>query len=362
MDNENTLDKAKKYIEEFNRRYPNNHNCLYIGPTGPTGPKGENALSIEIGDVSFVPEEKDAKIINSGSENDLVLDFFIPYGPTGPKGEQGIQGPTGPVGLKGDKGEKGNDGTSVTILGNYKTYEELVNNHPNGNPGNSYLVDTDLYVWSEETKKWINVGTIKGPKGDTGPEGPKGETGKTGPKGDVGPTGEKGPKGDPGTLDIPVAFFLTTSKDLQNNPLVLQPQDNLPLKLMTIDTDSNYYLNTTNNTIIFYNAGLYKIEFSASVRTNSQGSGKNDSNVISLGFKKVGEEPVYIGTSTWGNPTTPTLVTGHGILDFKSSKMWCQITNLSKVPIVLESPSVNSLNTNYSLVSPVVTLLIERLK
>ena len=38
----------------------------------------------------------------------------------------------------------------------------------------------------------------QGPKGDTGAQGPKGDTGATGPKGDTGEQGEQGPKGDTG--------------------------------------------------------------------------------------------------------------------------------------------------------------------
>jgi microcystin-dependent protein len=45
----------------------------------------------------------------------------------------------------------------------------------------------------------INAGSVRGPKGDTGPSG--GETGPQGPKGDTGATGPQGPKGDTGGLD-----------------------------------------------------------------------------------------------------------------------------------------------------------------
>ena len=53
---------------------------------------------------------------------------------------------------------------------------------------------------------WTNNGnlpnpatkSVKGPKGDTGPQGPKGDTGATGPQGLKGDTGPQGPKGDTG--------------------------------------------------------------------------------------------------------------------------------------------------------------------
>ena len=143
----------------------------------------------------------------------------------GPQGEQGIQGVQGEKGDKGDKGDigetgpqgeqgpAGKDGTGVTILGSYDNEEALKQAHPTGNPGDAYLVDGNLYVWSATDSQWKNVGTIEGPQGPQCPQGPKGDTGdagpqgekgdkgdigETGPRGEKGETGEQGPKGDKG--------------------------------------------------------------------------------------------------------------------------------------------------------------------
>ncbi|MGG2111909.1 hypothetical protein ABFY60_15525 [Lysinibacillus pakistanensis] len=78
------------------------------------------------------------------------------------------------------KGEKGEQGTGVRILGTLVNESELPSI---GEPGDAYLINGDLYVWSDTTDDWTNVGTIKGPKGDQGIQGPK---------------GDKGDKGDPG--------------------------------------------------------------------------------------------------------------------------------------------------------------------
>jgi hypothetical protein len=86
-------------------------------------------------------------------------------GPPGPQGPPGIQGQRGPQGIPGQKGE---DGTGITILGSYDTEEELIAAHPTGNAGDAYLINGDLYVWSETTSQWENVGNIQGPKGDAG--------------------------------------------------------------------------------------------------------------------------------------------------------------------------------------------------
>lgn len=64
------------------------------------------------------------------------------------------------------KGEPGKDGTSVTILGSYGTEDELIEAHPTGNIGDSYIVQGDLYVW--DGISWTNVGKIQGPQGNDG--------------------------------------------------------------------------------------------------------------------------------------------------------------------------------------------------
>lgn len=127
-----------------------------------------------------------------------------PIGPMGPMGPQGIQGEPGPQGIKGDKGDKGDKGekgdqgiqgiqgiqgpvgpqgtpgTSVTIQGSFDTYEQLVEAHPTDIPGNAYLVPPYLYVWSNTTYSWTNVGNIQGPEGPAGPQGNPGPTGESG--------------------------------------------------------------------------------------------------------------------------------------------------------------------------------------
>jgi len=95
--------------------------------------------------------------------------------------------------IQGAKGEKGDDGTSVTILGSYSTYAELIAAHPTGSLGDAYMVGANLYVWSGSA--WEDVGQIQGPQGPTGPQGPRGPQGETGATGATGATGPQGPRG-----------------------------------------------------------------------------------------------------------------------------------------------------------------------
>ncbi len=183
--------------------------------TGDTGPKGDTG-DIGIGTVVKGHYDSYADFINvhpSGKLGDAyIVDGSYYYwnengwanagsvkgdtGDTGPKGVKGDKGNTGAQGVKGDTGPKGDTGAGVTIKGSYNNYEELVNNHPTGNDGDSYLVNGNLYIWNGTA--WENVGNIKGEKGDTGETGPRGVKGDTGVKGDRGDIGQTGAKGDTG--------------------------------------------------------------------------------------------------------------------------------------------------------------------
>jgi|GEM_PF-2249045 len=73
-------------------------------------------------------------------------------------------------GLKGDKGETG---TALSILGKLTDVTQLP---PTGQAGDGYTVNGELYVWSENTNAWENVGNIKGEKGDKGEIGEDGRS------------------------------------------------------------------------------------------------------------------------------------------------------------------------------------------
>ena len=138
------------------------------GDTGPAGPKGDT------GDKGDTGAKGDTG--NTGETGATGQ-----KGDTGPKGDTGATGPVGDTGATGVTGDTGATGTATIIKGSYNTYQELINAHPTGNDGDSYIVDGSLYVWLNNA--WENVGNIKG---DTGATGAKGDTGATGPKGDTG--------------------------------------------------------------------------------------------------------------------------------------------------------------------------------
>ena len=75
------------------------------GPTGPQGPQGP--ATIAIGTVTTGAPGTGATITNSGTNENVVLNFTIPRGATGATGRQGAQGIAGPTGPQGAQGPQG---------------------------------------------------------------------------------------------------------------------------------------------------------------------------------------------------------------------------------------------------------------
>ena len=164
------------YLRDFfNDRKNNNYPTYVIGITGPTGPTGpQGPATIEVGTTTTSLPGTDASVTNSGTDENVVLDFVIPQGEvgeTGPTGATGVQGEVGPTGPTGPQGEVGPTG-------------------PQGEAGETGPTGA------------TGVQGEVGPTGPTGPQGEVGPTGPTGPQGEVGPTGPQGLDGETPTLTI----------------------------------------------------------------------------------------------------------------------------------------------------------------
>lgn len=160
----------------------NGATVLYVQP----GEKGERgaAATITVGDVESGAV---AEIENVGSATDAVFNFTLPKGDDGTAASVSVgtvtSGATASISARGTssdvildfvlpKGDQGDPGTGLTLLGVYATYADLIAAHPTGTRGNAYYVGDDtsgvVYLWDPDTTAWVNVGELKGPKGDTG--------------------------------------------------------------------------------------------------------------------------------------------------------------------------------------------------
>ena len=75
------------------------------------------------------------------------------------------------ISLASLKGADGADGTSFVIKGIYATLDALTEAHPTGIAGDAYAVGSaeanTTYLWDVNQEDWVDVGSIKGDKGDS---------------------------------------------------------------------------------------------------------------------------------------------------------------------------------------------------
>lgn len=244
-------------------------------------------------------------------------------------------------GPRGPAGPPGRDGTSVTIDGTYNSYEELINEHPQGKPNESYLVKGDLYVWSENDNTWKNVGRIAGP---------------TGPKGD------KGDQGTAGPLLIRSAYLITFNGETSIKGVEVESNTQLPITRIELDPTNLITLVNSNKQIKFNIIGHYKITFITSAYVEKiQEEFNPDNDFITIGFKQTNTDNVYIGASKWIQNEIATQIIGHGIITVENTNNTYELDNLGKKTIYLTTPDIKNIASASYFTNPLVTIIIEYL-
>jgi len=151
------------------------------GITGFVGSQGDFGYTGSRGNTGFVGSQgipgEFAALGYTGSKGDIGFTGSI--GGTGFVGSRGGIGFTGSIGYSGSigfTGSKGDAGTSVQITGSATTVSTLPNPYT-GAIGDGYLTQDDghLHVWTGAI--WVDVGVVRGPKGDTGYTGSGGSGG-----------------------------------------------------------------------------------------------------------------------------------------------------------------------------------------
>ncbi len=295
----NNYEKAKKTVN----KYVNTCNCCYIPITGPTGPQGP--VSINVGTTTTLNPGGNARVINSGTPDNVILDFEIPAGQNGICEKIIINSTT-----------TGEAGTEATI--------------------NDNMIDNTHYL------------------DFTIPKGFDGIKGDMGPKGDVGPTGPEGPN------RINACYLVTFEDKYPNEGLEIKENERLPITRKEID--SGNIINIDNNNIItFTKAGHYKVSFIVNGYIKNNGGFDEDKDFLSVGFRKINTDNIYIGNSLWFNEEIPKSIIAEGILAIVDTTGEYELANLSKQSIFLKTPKIENINTKSFFVNMPVSLIIEYL-
>lgn len=179
--------------------------CPCVPPFVP--PCDNCTVSVNVGRTITGVPGSNAFVSNSGTQENVILDFIIPQGAVGPQGPRGPQGVPGLTGATGAQGEIG----------------------PTGPQG---------------------IAGIQGPIGPTGPQGIQGGIGPTGPTGPTGPQGE------------PISLAYGGGYNTLAETFTITPGTNTVIPL------SNSYpgFNVTSavNGVTLTDAGVYQIDYRVS--------------------------------------------------------------------------------------------------
>ena len=160
-------------------------NIELSGGSGEPGANGKSAYEIAVAN-GFVGTETAWLASLKGEKGDIGA-----QGPQGIPGPQGIQGIPGPQGIQGEQGPAGADGKSVSIKGTVSSASDL-SSLTNVTEGDGYLTSDNGHLHVYTNGAFVDIGEIRGPKGDVGPQGPEGPAGAQGIQGPQGIQGEKG--------------------------------------------------------------------------------------------------------------------------------------------------------------------------
>ena len=82
---------------------------------------------------------------------------------------------------------------------------------------------------------------------------------------------------------------------------------------------------------------------------------------VSLGFKMINTDNIYIGASEWIYDETATQIMAHGIISVENPNNIYALYNVGNYTIFLNTPDLNDINSNSYFTNSLITIIIEYL-
>lgn len=131
---------------------------------------------------------------------------------------------------------------------------------------------------------------------------------------------------------------------------------------MELDISDIVTLDTAEETIQFNVEGYYKITFIVSAYAKQDGT-KFDStkDFVSIGFRLVDTENLFIGASQWTYYDEVTQIVGQGIIAVEDIANAYELVNLSPNTIYLNTPNLGYISAASYFSNSLITIVIEYL-
>ena len=168
------------------------------------------------------------------------------------------------------------------------------------------------------------------------------------------------PKGEKGAPDSQKAYLVTFNNLKDDKGIEVLKNGIIPIDRIELDMENIMTINS-DKSITFNKTGYYKISFmvSAYKLVNTQFNPKED--FISIGFKEINTDNIYIGGSKWVANQIAGQLVGAGIVAIDNINKKYVLENLSPSSIYLNSPSIDNISSASYFINPLVVLNIEYL-
>ncbi len=197
-------------------------------------------------------------------------------------------------------------------------YKEDLNNGPTGPTGPKCHFDVGVVIVGDDPKVSIEEKNDKEILNFTLPKGVEGPTGPS---------------------KISAAYLVSFNGDHYSlDGLEVRSNERLPIMREEIDTDGLVDLDSSTNVIQFSKIGYYKITFVVDAYVPYFGDEFDPKiDFVTIGFRLVGTDDVFIGSSQWIYDESPLKLTSQGIITVNNISNAYELVNLTNRSIYLNS-------------------------
>ena len=107
--------------------------------------------------------------------------------------------------------------------------------------------------------------------------------------------------------------------------------------------------------------GYYKITFVVSARIEPENPFSSESDFVTIGFRQINTDNVYIGTSKWIYENKYTNLLAQGILAVDNPANIYELVNLSSKTIYLNTPDIKHIKSISYFNNAIVNIVVEYL-
>lgn len=176
------------------------------------------------------------------------------------------------------------------------------------------------------------------------------------------PMGVTGPKGDMGPTLLRTAYLVTFNKDSLQDGVQIVTNGRIPIDRSELDLTNLITLDTSQNTIKFNTIGCYRITFTISAYPSVTSVDFDPTtDIVSVGFKKVGTNDVYVGVGEWVFNGEAIELFAQGLVSIVNTTDSYELVNLSKETIYLNTPALENINSTSYFSNSLVTIVIDYL-